>query len=114
MDAEAGWRRGAAARRREACEVEKQSAYLNIKKKSNQLGMLAVGVLVACILWEAGADGGNGNIIRVGVVLGVNNGTAAAGFGRALTSDQEQWCAEQGVQVITTSRLYFAHDAVEA
>ena len=62
--------------------------------------MLAVGVLVACILWEAGADGGNGNIIRVGVVLGVNNGTAAAGFGRALTSDQEQWCAEQGVQVI--------------
>jgi hypothetical protein len=48
--------------------------------------------MLCCILTAASVS--SSTVIRVGVVLGVNNGSTHL-LHRALTSDQEQWCANE-------------------
>lgn len=53
-------------------------------------------MLLVFTLFRAATLFAKRDAVRVGVVLGVNNGTNEEGVGRALTSDQEQWCANEG------------------
>lgn len=53
-------------------------------------------MLLVATLFRAATLFAKRDAVRVGVVLGVNNGTNEEGVGRALTSDQEQWCANEG------------------
>ena len=61
-------------------------------------------MLLVATLFRAATLFAKRDAVRVGVVLGVNNGTNEEGVGRALTSDQEQWCANEG-ELLSTALL---------